>query len=397
MSKRERGIHELYAADPLAADERLWGRRAPAASRRGFLRGAGLTAMSAALGAAIPYAARMPAGLIPAALAGTDEPFRIPGKDGLRVLNDRPLNAETPAHLLDDPITPTARHFIRNNGLPPEEAPGLTFDAEFVPDYWINYNTGSIPVEEFIDSALLRTDGAKTNAGGFPLDYGCFFGVVKDDGLPICYTGPNIDVQDGFTSDLFSSYPPRNSNEAMEMAIDIDPFDPDPTPFVVGNLLKGTIDNSNIRGITDSDGTGGEEVQTGLELAIDLDELGWDGESPIRVGGHISSGDFGFVSNQVIGGLPDGTGNLEEVTLVNYANIDGDQFVVVPVGGGDPCPSPIPDCNDDNLLNILDFVCYQGLFASGDPGADCNGDSMLNILDFVCYQGAFAAGGAGCN
>jgi len=286
---------------------------------------------------------------------------------------------------------------VSGNGLPPEEAPGLTFDAEFVPDYWINYNTGSIPVEEFIDSALLRTDGAKTNAGGFPLDYGCFFGVVKDDGLPICYTGPNIDVQDGFTSDLFSSYPPRNSNEAMEMAIDIDPFDPDPTPFVVGNLLKGTIDNSNIRGITDSDGTGGEEVQTGLELAIDLDELGWDGESPIRVGGHISSGDFGFVSNQVIGGLPDGTGNLEEVTLVNYANIDGDQFVVVPVGGGDPCPSPIPDCNDDNLLNILDFVCYQGLFASGDPGADCNGDSMLNILDFVCYQGAFAAGGAGCN
>jgi len=120
MSKRERGIHELYAADPLAADERLWGRRAPAASRRGFLRGAGLTAMSAALGAAIPYAARMPAGLIPAALAGTDEPFRIPGKDGLRVLNDRPLNAETPAHLLDDVVTPASRLFVRNNGIPPQ-------------------------------------------------------------------------------------------------------------------------------------------------------------------------------------------------------------------------------------------------------------------------------------
>ena len=42
-------------------------------------------------------------------------------KDGLTLLNDRPVNAETPPHLLDDPITPTARHFIRNNGVPPEE------------------------------------------------------------------------------------------------------------------------------------------------------------------------------------------------------------------------------------------------------------------------------------
>ncbi len=44
----------------------------------------------------------------------------IPGKPGLVVLNDRPLNAETPAHLLDDATTPTSRLFVRNNGIPPE-------------------------------------------------------------------------------------------------------------------------------------------------------------------------------------------------------------------------------------------------------------------------------------
>jgi DMSO/TMAO reductase YedYZ molybdopterin-dependent catalytic subunit len=60
----------------------------------------------------------MPAGLIPAALA--EEPFSIEGKDGLTILNNRPVNAECPAHLLDDDVTPTARHFVRNNGLPPE-------------------------------------------------------------------------------------------------------------------------------------------------------------------------------------------------------------------------------------------------------------------------------------
>ncbi|NNE38186.1 MAG: sulfite oxidase, partial [Gammaproteobacteria bacterium] len=35
------------------------------------------------------------------------------------VLNDRPINAETPAHLLDDEVTPGNRLFIRNNGIPP--------------------------------------------------------------------------------------------------------------------------------------------------------------------------------------------------------------------------------------------------------------------------------------
>ncbi|MEM8685589.1 MAG: sulfite oxidase [Pseudomonadota bacterium] len=40
-------------------------------------------------------------------------------KPGLRVLNERPLNAETPAHLLNDDVTPTKHLFVRNNGLLP--------------------------------------------------------------------------------------------------------------------------------------------------------------------------------------------------------------------------------------------------------------------------------------
>ena len=75
--------------------------------------------MSAALGASIPFAEFMPGGLIPAAFAQADGSFYIPGKSGLTVLNDRPINAETPAHLLDDPITPASRLFVRNNGIPP--------------------------------------------------------------------------------------------------------------------------------------------------------------------------------------------------------------------------------------------------------------------------------------
>jgi len=117
----ERGLCELYQEDPERADYQVFGRIAEP-NRRGFLKGAGLAGMAAILGGFIPFHRHMPAGLIPAALADSLEDFKLAGKDGLRVLNDRPINAETPAHLLDDAVTPNARHFVRNNGLTPEMA-----------------------------------------------------------------------------------------------------------------------------------------------------------------------------------------------------------------------------------------------------------------------------------
>jgi DMSO/TMAO reductase YedYZ molybdopterin-dependent catalytic subunit len=114
---RSTDLFDLYAEDPDRADQIVFGRE-PEKDRRGFLKGAGLATMGALVGAAIPFHRNMPSGFIPEAIAAT--PFKITGKDGLTVLNDRPVNAETPAHLLDDAVTPTARHFVRNNGIPPE-------------------------------------------------------------------------------------------------------------------------------------------------------------------------------------------------------------------------------------------------------------------------------------
>jgi len=116
MTGRRRSIQSLYADNPHEAEERLFGREAYG-DRRGFLRGAGLASLSAALGLTMPFHRNFPAGLIPQALAQAEV---LEGKDGLRLLNDRPVNAETPAHLLDDAVTPAARHFIRNNGIPPQ-------------------------------------------------------------------------------------------------------------------------------------------------------------------------------------------------------------------------------------------------------------------------------------
>src|SRR3954463_11388654 len=112
--KIERSIKELYANDSERADAIVFGReRGP--SRRGFLGGAGLAAMGAVVGGAIPFASNMPGGLIPAAVAqgtpggappGAPPPapkgpqyLKFPGKDDkLVVLGERPLVAETPEH-----------------------------------------------------------------------------------------------------------------------------------------------------------------------------------------------------------------------------------------------------------------------------------------------------------
>jgi DMSO/TMAO reductase YedYZ molybdopterin-dependent catalytic subunit len=98
--------------------------RAVLPSRRRFLQGASMTAL-AAVGASVSW---------PHIAGAAADP--LAGKDGLTLLNDRPVNAETPPHLLDDAITPTARHFIRNNGLVPEstDAEGWTLTIDGLVD-----------------------------------------------------------------------------------------------------------------------------------------------------------------------------------------------------------------------------------------------------------------------
>lgn len=137
MKKRERGIHETFAQDPERADWEAWGRRTDYVTRRGFV--SGLAAFSAIVGARVPFAHAAPQGIIPASHANSDAAFQIEGKDGLILLNDRPVNAETPPHLLNDDITPANRLFIRNYGEPPENVNpstwSLTFEGESVGAY----------------------------------------------------------------------------------------------------------------------------------------------------------------------------------------------------------------------------------------------------------------------
>ena len=116
-------------------------------SRRRFLGSSGLAAIGAVIGGVLPLSrdgAGIPQAHAQAAPAATPAPapekgpqyLKFPGKnEGLVVLGEKPLVAETPESLLDDDTTPIEKFYIRNNGQIPEETKNpdawkITIDGE---------------------------------------------------------------------------------------------------------------------------------------------------------------------------------------------------------------------------------------------------------------------------
>ncbi|MBA10978.1 MAG: molybdopterin containing oxidoreductase [Flavobacteriaceae bacterium] len=88
--------------------------------RRIFLKNTTLSALASLIGSKVIFGAHMPKDYIPLAVHQSD-PFKLFNKDkGMVILNDRPWNIESQAHLLDPKITPNSAMFVRNNGFVPE-------------------------------------------------------------------------------------------------------------------------------------------------------------------------------------------------------------------------------------------------------------------------------------
>lgn len=104
-------------------------------SRRNFIKKSTLVSFSTLLGTELVFGEKIPVGYRPIFL--DQDPTSLFGKHKeMTVLNDRPWNIEAKAHLLDDPITPASKMYIRNNGLIPKEINAstwsLTIDGESV-------------------------------------------------------------------------------------------------------------------------------------------------------------------------------------------------------------------------------------------------------------------------
>jgi hypothetical protein len=263
---------------------------------------------------------------------------------------------------------------------------GITFDNGFVPDYWMDFNQGvdggTGALQRFADATVLRTDGALIDPFfGVIVDYGSFDGGQIADYPTIPFAGPRIDIQDGSLGSLFANYGPRLSQ--------LDPLNP------VDNLVQVAMNNSNVAGVTDSSAAGAAMVNTGLEICIDLDELGWDGQQDILVAGWIANSGFDFLSNQVIGGLPfsdnvgprdadgDGTNDLD------FNTIDGTQYINLSNPDVATCDA---DLSGDGVLNFFDVSAFLAAYTAMDPAADFTDDGLFNFFDVSAFLAAYSAG-----
>lgn len=229
-----------------------------------------------------------------------------------------------------------------------EVQPGLTFDAAFVPDFWITLTggQGSGPKGEPIYDTYCSY--AKLLTGG-------------GDSGPAGFAGPG--------------------HAGAKGALGLD------------NGIEIAIDNSNVGGViggAELNEDGGLGVSTGIEVAIPLAALDHSEGDTILVSAMINGSGHDFLSNQVIGGLGGGE-NLGFPRFVNFEVIPGEQFVIVPDdgGGGTACPG---DFNADGEVNGADFG--EILASWGDCGGcsqDLDGDGVVGGSDVGAFLAAWGA------
>jgi len=153
------------------------------------------------------------------------------------------------------------------------------------------------------------------------------------------------------------------------------------------------MSNRNLTGVTDVDASGATGATEGIEFSIDLDELGWDAASELRLAGLIGNSDTTFMSNQVLGGLPIGAGNLAEPRLIDFSGIDGTQYVVIATGGPAFCDA---DWCQDGTVGVPDIFCFLSDWFANDPVARNYGGTNGVPAIFAFLSEWFAEGTGPC-
>lgn len=187
------------------------------------------------------------------------------------------------------------------------------------------------------------------------------------------------------------------------------------TSAVNASVIGVGFNNSNTAGIGGGTGaadpTAATNVMTGLELCIDLGDLG-NPLQTIRIAALINSSANNFLSNQMLGGLPAGTSNLGAPDAVDLNDSAGDQFFTVNIpavlsceltdsmggsmeaGETNTFSISIPGLQGiaSNITSSLAFAPAGGLsvISSNTPaGPLTNGYSLLHTYDVVADTNGF--------
>ena len=170
--------------------------------------------------------------------------------------------------------------------------------------------------------------------------------------------------------------------------------------------LEMALNNANVGGVSgDAANPGsGDGVTTGLEIKVPLAVIDWDGSSPIKVCAFINGGNHDYMSNQVLGPLPPGSGNPGgdgvggwlggnscAIMRIDFAGIPGDQFFVIGGGSGpNNCPG---DFDNDGFVSGGDLGTLLGQWGqcSGACSADFDNDGFVSGGDLGTLLGAWGA------
>ena len=230
---------------------------------------------------------------------------------------------------------------------------GMTFDDGFAPDFHLFARTGGTTFEvDFVD----RLGGTSASVNGNAGEVG--------------YNG-------AFTSGVGIVSIASLANNAVAGALQ--------------NDISFAMDNSNTAGVGGNQGVAANHdaalaVKTGFEFAIHVDDLGIDP----RTGGQIkvsvlqNNGDHNYLSNQFLGGLPIGTGNLGgdgsgnftgTLLGINLNNFDGEQFFTLDLPG-----HLLSDLNSNGFVDFEDLTI---LLANWNKDATADDGNLVEPLTTV--------------
>ena len=249
-----------------------------------------------------------------------------------------------------------------------ELQPGLTFETGFDADYFMSIRLGDADVQA--NSSEIYGNWARLGDGSLDPGEARYLGTTSAGLSGGFLAEGDIETSGlGFEPTLIAA---DNSNTSgVEGAPE--PYFGAPAPNPLG-------------------------VTTGIEICMELDDLGWDGDTEIRFVAFLNGPGHGNVFNQVLPHIcSTDPGEPRQINLADDGAYPGLQYVGYPTPVAAPpiCEAPPTNCagdaNQDGAVDVND-ISYV-LFRLGDPGGICipgdaNGDGAndVNDISFVLFR-----------
>jgi hypothetical protein len=246
--------------------------------------------------------------------------------------------------------------FFNGSSWNSQDLAGLTFDSTFSADYHLfsRWVSGTSPYEvDFVNRNGVGSAQVPGSTGSSPNAVG----LIAAGSIPAGQVGTNASVS------------------ALTQNLDF------------------AINDNNSGGVTASTASAAAAlaVTTGMEFSIALADIG----SPvpgqtIKIAAMIDNGDHNYLSNQILGPLSSGTGNLGgdgggnftgNLAGVNFNQFAGAQYFEVQIR------SAPGDYTLDGKVDIADFDFWKADFGSTtERNADGNNDGVVDAADYTIWR-----------